>query len=291
MKTLFVAGCLGGCVLLSLAGSAVAEPVPRVLAFVESKPVMSDNLEFVTEVETDWAWPHAMVKTPVLIQLRMTNKGAADVVFRTFDSFRLVMVDPKGNTLSMAGGRDETMVTEDVVIHPGQTFTLTRQATFILGRESDFNPSKQPAMPKLSYLDGTGTQSIYTLREPGDYQLKFVLTPSPLTSSPAGKAAGKTVWKGNAQTEAVVFHLHPARDLRTSGGKQTSMKTVHMPSNGNAVLPYEREDLSTPPQYVVICRTQAKESPPSPIHPSCLATDYVFTNEEPLDLNLDPPQP
>lgn len=159
---------------------------------VESPPVEKNNAQFV--IAADAQWKFSSDPTPIDVQLRISNLSKEDMVFRTFDSFHLMLTDKKGKSIRVSGGRDATRYTAPVQIPPGATIALCHQAE--LHTESKTGN-------RFDYFDGTGSWASYGPLKPDGYSLSFAYVGSSNTKYP--NEAHPQLWRGAVMSKAVAI--------------------------------------------------------------------------------------
>jgi hypothetical protein len=175
---------------------------PPTLRPVESKPVNVGGLEF--SVVTEAAWDGNLARglnAPLVLQLKIRNTTDAAVLFPTFDSFSPVLTDTVGEELRMGGGRDETMITPNILILPGKDFTYPIDALIRIKSE------KAGQRREIEMRDGTGTIDTCGV-EPGTCRIGFRLQPTHYDFAKAGKLEAK-LWEGSGTTEFVEVSIPP----------------------------------------------------------------------------------
>ncbi|HYT93856.1 MAG TPA: hypothetical protein VEL76_34370 [Gemmataceae bacterium] len=181
----------------------VQKVVNEVLRIRESKPVTVKDAKFVVVAESDWRLGKGDV--PINIQLRITNVGKTDLLFRTFDTFGLSLLNADAKRIEPTGGRSGTIFTRPIVIPKGASYSLCRKAE--LRWNSGANASE------LFYWDGTGSEVVFGPLNPGHYNLSFwystSLNPRPRALlRPERQRGDPPTWFGQAVTSNVLIDLH-----------------------------------------------------------------------------------
>jgi hypothetical protein len=188
---------------LAIGADGTAEPSPTLHPYtkmVESKPVRIGDLEFVAVTEEEW-W---VIGCYIDLQLHIKNRGDKDVLFPTFDTFRIELKTLEGVTIPRGGGRDMSINTRPVLVPAHGSYCLCRNARFA--------PGTKPGTLMFTYSDGTGEWATYSPIVNGAYSLQFFLR-SPVEDpqqSPAEDQKGKTgipTWIGKGATNEVRFRV------------------------------------------------------------------------------------
>ncbi|MFI5380219.1 MAG: M56 family metallopeptidase, partial [Tepidisphaerales bacterium] len=155
------------------AGERAPTPLTRP---VVAQPVKENGLEFQTVAQAEWPIPAPGGKTEIQLGLKVTYpvlKSAKQVPqqINLFDTVRLVLEDSAGRSLPWSYGRDRSTIPDPLIIAPGQTKTIARNATLqwmstgeglrLLGRDE---------AGSLWWFDGL---------KPGKYTLAFELENTP----------------------------------------------------------------------------------------------------------------
>ena len=192
MKTLLLLSAL-------LPGLLSAKTLPPVLAPVESPPKIIDGLEFSVVTQAEWRIPEYNQDESIVVQLRVTNRGDKAVLFPTFDSFHAALRTPEGKVLGLHGGRDGTLVTSNILLQPGQGFSLQVNAMIK-------NTSRGKDKDVMFILrDGTGSFAEVGLA-PGDYSIFFGVHPTPHDFEKTGKLPAP-LWSGKGISESIGFKV------------------------------------------------------------------------------------
>jgi hypothetical protein len=173
----------------------------------KSKPVVINGLEFVAVTEAQWLELNPpMGKTPIDVQLWITNKSKNDLIFRVFDTFRVIVKDSSDKELPVDGGRDGTKITKPVLIRPGETYCLSRLAVLSWTGEG--------TVRSLSYDDQTGSWDVIGELVSGKYTLSFWVGNKQDDEGMKGfmrnhKLSGELppCWKGEGTTAEVPFEI------------------------------------------------------------------------------------
>jgi hypothetical protein len=198
--------------------AAGAEPL-KYLELNKSAPVTVNGLEFVAAVQSQWIVDAGGKELPVEVQLLITNRSGHDLVFRTFDTFSVLLKDAGGKELPDYASRDWTRATPSVLIRPGDTYCLSRKAELwwkLVGFSGTYEQNLQAALggrpdgtrSSFFYWDGTGTESSFRPMKPGSYALSFRM----VSSEKAGaretqKLGGLPVWSGEIRTREASFEI------------------------------------------------------------------------------------
>jgi hypothetical protein len=205
--------------LLATAFPAAAAEPQKYLELNKSSPVAVNGLEFVAAVQSQCLVNTGGKELPVEVQLLITNRSGHDLVFRTFDTFGVVLKDAGEKELPEHGGRDGTIATLSVLIHAGDTYCLSRKAElwWKLGGFGSFNKQNQqttlgwtPDNTRSSffYWDGTGMETYFTPMKPGRYALSFRIVSSEKDSArETQKLGGLPVWAGDTTTREASFEI------------------------------------------------------------------------------------
>jgi hypothetical protein len=173
--------------------------VDEILRVRESKPVTVKGARFVVVAESDWK--SGKTGVPIDLQLRITNLGKADMIFLTFDTFGVSMINDDGKRILPTGGRNLTIFTRPILIPKGASYSLCRKAELRWDANTRSN--------KLIYWDGTGMEDYYGPLPPGTYKLEFYYGASPdetvfkFWAAQHKRAESPPVWFGEAVTKQV----------------------------------------------------------------------------------------
>lgn len=184
--------------LLLLSGALHAEPRSHILEPVESAPKEIDGLEFSVVTQAEWKTTKSTLGDEITVQLRIKNKGTKPLVFATFDSFSMVLTGPDGKDIPMAGARDATRITPNLLLQPG------REICYPLNARVSFD-KKNPGGAALELQDGTGTVWFGSLKA-GVYSLKAAVAPSPFDFSKETNIPAP-LWAGKGTSEPVTFKV------------------------------------------------------------------------------------
>jgi len=120
---------------------------------VKSKPVLINGFEFVAVTEAQWrVIGNQRGSIPVDVQLWITNRTEKDLIFRVFDTFGVVIKDGWGKEMPGDGRRDGTRLTRPVLIRAGETYCLSRDASFSWHEDGGRD---------FGYEDGTGAVFVW----------------------------------------------------------------------------------------------------------------------------------
>ena len=188
-------------ILLStlLTGLLSAEPPSRILAPVESVSKVIHGLEFSAVTQSEWQNPAYLIHDPyqsIVIQLRVTNRGDKAVLFPTFESFHAYLKTPEGKVMSLAGTNDATCVSPNILLQPGQSFSLQLDAMI------EYKRAGKDKDVKFILKNGTGSTAEAKLGA-GDYSIFFDVNPTPYDFE-KGKLPAP-LWSGKGITESVGF--------------------------------------------------------------------------------------
>lgn len=198
---------------------ASAEPL-KYLELRKSKPVEVNGLEFVAATQSQWLAKVGGSIWPIEVQLLITNKSGNDLVFRTFDTFSVVLKNADGAKIPDDGGRDGTMVSLSVLIRARDTYSLARKAelwwkippypssgTIGFGR-GPIGWTLDGKTCAFFYWDGTGYEHSFKPLQPGRYSLSFDIDSSEQDAArETRKLGGLPVWSGTATTKEVPFDI------------------------------------------------------------------------------------
>lgn len=192
--------------LVSLAlvlATAAAQGTPRPYTeLLESKPVRVNGAEFVALAEAEWVAfnpPHG--RDPIQVQLRITNRSDKELIFPTFDTFRVIIRTGEGKEILPDGGRDITLRgAKSVLVRPGSSYCLCRSA------ELRWNADGKSRT--FVYSDGTGSVFTFGPLKAGKYRLSFRYENAEERAAVQRKAMdGHQVWSGKAVTKEVLFEV------------------------------------------------------------------------------------
>jgi hypothetical protein len=185
--------------------------VPEPIHIRESKPVTVKEAQFAVAAQTNWKPGKPGQLVPIEIQLRITNLGKGDVLFHTFDTFGMGLIDSAGERVTEHGGRDLTILTRPVVLPSGASYSLcTEGAAPLFRRLAELRWDVKTRVAELFYHDGTGSEFWYGPLKPGRYQLGFSYSASaraPLKEllRPERKKGDPPTWFGRAVTDKVLI--------------------------------------------------------------------------------------
>jgi hypothetical protein len=131
----------------------------------ESKPVKVNGVQFVLVAQADWKPAKRGKIVPIEIQLRITNLGKTALMFPTFDTFGLRILNWTGAKIMPRGGRDITIMTRPVLLPGGASYSVCRRA--------DLHWDAITKASELRYYDGTGWEFYFGPLKHGRYKLAF----------------------------------------------------------------------------------------------------------------------
>jgi hypothetical protein len=205
--------------LLATAFTAAAAEPQKYLELNKSTPVAVKGLEFVAAVQSQCIVLTGGKELPVEVQLLITNRSGHDLVFRTFDTFSVLLKDAGGKELPGYWDRNGTIATLSVLIRAGDTYCLSRKAElwWKLGGFGSTNEQNHQAglgwkpqgtQSGFFYWDGTGMETYFTPVKPGHYALSFRIVSSKKDSArETQKLEGLPVWFGDTTTHEVSFEI------------------------------------------------------------------------------------
>ncbi|MDB6076943.1 MAG: hypothetical protein JWO82_690 [Akkermansiaceae bacterium] len=191
---------LGICLLLVAASSLRGSPQPFLLEPAESRPKEIGGLEFSIVTQSVFL-PDGRDS---VVQLRITNRGTAPLLFPTFDSFSITLTGPDHKPVPLGGNRDATTITPNILLQPGKSFCWPLSVRL--------KSSAKPGSLELDFKDPTGSQSLSTLK-PGSYTLQCELFPTHYDFAGKGGLPAP-LWSAKGSTEPVSITLdapEPAR--------------------------------------------------------------------------------
>jgi hypothetical protein len=185
-----------------LVGRATAQPRPEVVRLRESKPVTVKDAKFVVVAQTEWKpvkpYKYFPIAVPIDVQLRITNLAKTDVIFPTFGTFGVKVLDADGKEVKARGVRKGTTSTKPLLLPGGTTFSLCRRAELRLDEKAK--------TPELVYYDGTGSESAIGPLQPGCYKLVFWYSALP-DNEAKQKSGDAAPWVGEVVTEDVLVEV------------------------------------------------------------------------------------
>jgi RNA polymerase sigma-70 factor (ECF subfamily) len=177
------------------------EVVERLAA---SKAVRSGAVEFQTVVDARCPVPAAGGSSPIDIGLRLTNRGGKELVFDLFDTITMNLKSADGKLLERDGGRNVTLPCPPLGLGAGRSATVFRS-----GR---IEWQKDGKALVLTGPDGAGGVWLFRGLGPGKYLLSIQYENTEARERIAPEVIrGRTVWKGQAQTEPVEFAIVPPK--------------------------------------------------------------------------------
>lgn len=185
-----------------LASCANAQPaLPGAMRVWESKPVTVKDAQFVGVAQTDWRpckQKSYLFVAPIDLQLRITNLGKTDVLFPTFGTFGVKIINADGKEIKPRTVRNGTTLTKPVLLTGGASYALCRCA--------ELRWDENTKASNLSYYDGTGSQSVIGPLEPGRYKLVFWYTVLP-DKQAKRKDGDPATWSGGVVTNEVPIEV------------------------------------------------------------------------------------
>ena len=178
------------CAIPAIAGSQYTR-------MVESKPVVTNGLEFIAAVEDEWVgYKPNYGQASIQVQLFIHNVTDKPLLFPTFDTFGIIIKDGSGKDIGTGWGRDGTLATKSVIIDPGARYCLSRRA------ELKWNADGKSRT--FIYYDGTGSESTYGPLTAGRYTLSFWCESS-------GKSVQEELerWRRKHSEKAPLRNAHP----------------------------------------------------------------------------------
>jgi len=158
-----------------------------------SKPVIVNDAQFVVAAQTNWIPGKPQVNHPVTatipIQLHITNTGMKELVFPTFHTFGIKMLDAAGNEVKSRSAGKPDISTRPISLAASASFSLCRRAELRLIEDSKAS--------ELVYYDGTGAIAIVGPLNPGPYRLVFWYSVAP-DKKEYEQIRGTAIWVGQA---------------------------------------------------------------------------------------------
>ena len=170
---------------------------PHYTRMVQSKPIVSNGLEFIAATEAEWVcFNSSSGQDPIEVQLYIRNCTSQPMLFSTFDTFDIIIKDSSGHEINESGGRDGTLRTKTVLLDANSSHCLCRKAVL------QWNGNKSRT---FTYWDGTGSWSVYGTLFAGEYSLSFWCRRSQKETS--GRNDAWATWYGDVQTNLVSFKI------------------------------------------------------------------------------------
>jgi hypothetical protein len=176
----------------------------------ESKPVTVNEAQFVLVAQTNWkpgkpGNPNepkvGPLVAPVEIQLRITNVGKGEVLFPTFQTFGVRILDADGKEVKPRSIRKGETSTRPVILPAGASHSFCPRVELRLEEETKAS--------ELVYFDGTGSESVFGPLAPGGY--KLVCWYSSSADKEGNQKIGETAkWIGEAVTDEVLINVGDA---------------------------------------------------------------------------------
>ncbi len=172
----------------------------------ESKPVAMNGAEFVTIAQADWRGVKRGEVAPIKLQLRIKNISKTALLFPTFDTFGVKILNPGGERIMPSGGRDRTIVTRPVLLLPGASYSLGAEGLpHGVDRRAELCWDAKTEAFELTYYDGTGWAAVFGPLDPGRYKLSYWYVVG--ASGPFRTLRDPATWLGEAVTEQVDIDL------------------------------------------------------------------------------------
>jgi hypothetical protein len=169
---------IAGCILLGICGfctpghgaaeEGAMKPSTEKVG-QETAGVTSGGVLF--EVITDRVWKIPPIEdregTLVNLALRITNRTKTPLRFNKFDTVRLALFTPAGESLPFSGGRNAVRGGEGVSppVLPGQNLAISRQARLVWLKNGTLRLIGSEEIGGIWYFDGLG---------PGKYKVQFI---------------------------------------------------------------------------------------------------------------------
>jgi len=170
------------------------KPFNDVRRIRESRAVTQNDAKFVIAAQTDWK-PRQV--TRIEIQLCITNFSNREVLFPTFDTFFLRVLDKNGKMVRPRGGRRATAFTRPILLSGGVSYSLCRRADLLWDEKTK--------SAELDYYDGTGSEAYFGPLAPGRYKLAFSYA---VFSSKEERNSGPApTWFGRVITDDVLIEI------------------------------------------------------------------------------------
>lgn len=135
----------------------------------ETAGVTSNGVLFEIVTDRVWKIPSIEDKEGTLINLvlRITNRTDAPLGFNRFDTVRLALFTPAGESLPFLGGRNAVRRSEGVPppVLPGQDLAISRQARLVWLKNGTLRLIGSEETGGIWYFDGLG---------PGKYKVHFI---------------------------------------------------------------------------------------------------------------------
>lgn len=225
--------------LLTMLGGILRAEPPPYLTLVESTPKVIDGLEFSLITQAEWIAP------VIILQLRITNRGSASMVFNTLDSYGPIISAADGRNVPLTGIKSRThdpLVPPNILIAPGSSISLPFD-TFFLNRSSRNDHI-------LELQDGMGTRKEAKLVD-GEYAVSFWVNHS-ASDDKDSSTLPAPFWSGKGATEVIHLKLHNTED-------SDEQKHKNKPSGASqsATSPKDKASVKVPPP------TQKSKAPSS----------------------------
>jgi RNA polymerase sigma-70 factor (ECF subfamily) len=172
------------------------------LAF--SKPVRSGAVEFQAVVDVRCPVPAAGGSSLIDVGLRLTNRDDKELVFDLFDTITMDLKSADGKLFQRDGGRNGTLPCPPLRLGAGRSATVFRSGRL------EWQKDGKPLV--LTGPDGAGGIWLFRGLGPGKYLLSIRYENTAARERMAPEATkGRTVWKGQVQTESVEFAIVPPK--------------------------------------------------------------------------------
>lgn len=189
------------------AGEQRLRPFTKPIRIHESKPVTVNDAQFVVAAQAEWTGGRDRSTIPVEIQLRITNLSKTDVLFPTFDTFGVRVLNSDGETITLSGGgRSLTILTRPILLLPGASYTLgSENAPHGSFRRAELRWDAKTETSELWYYDGTGSGYSFGSLKPGEYKLAFRYRVD--SSGPLKTKQDQATWLGKVLTDPVAIQI------------------------------------------------------------------------------------
>jgi hypothetical protein len=181
-----------------------------------SKPVTVNDAQFVLVAQTNWkpAKPDKSLTdasgfpmvAPIDIQLHISNQSKRDLLFPTFGTFGIRIVNADGKEVKLRTEGKGDNATRPVILPEGASYALCRQA------ELRYDENAKGA--ELLFYDGTGVKSLTGPLKPGQYKLVCWYAVAP-DKQEKRKDGAPPMWVGDVTTNEVPIQV---LDEFTKGG-------------------------------------------------------------------------
>lgn len=183
--------------VLHSALNAPPPALPSPLVYRESTVVPINGLEFAAVAGSEWRAPSdSAEKTPLLVQLRLSNTTNSDILFPASRALTVSIRNSQGEETILTPEKER--VRQDIVIPANSSFTLSSAAYLQWDRDT--------SLPVFHYRGSDGHTEMSRPLTTGEYRLSFKISAAPTDTTTSGQA----IWSGEGETLPVPLQLADA---------------------------------------------------------------------------------